>query len=100
MASLPNRLGLSFVFLEVIFIETTIALIIFIYFAVNLGFIPYYVSWDDFHIFNPIRNYNTWIHINWFGIVIITLLLNVVFVPYAIVYWIYKLFTVGRKENK
>ena len=82
-----------------IFIETTIALIKFIYFIVNVGFIPYYVSWDNFHIFNPIRNYNTWTHVNWFGIVIITLLLNVVFAPYAIVYWIYKLFTVGRKDK-
>ena len=94
-----NRLGLSFGFLEVIFIETTIAYIIFIYFIVNMGFIPYYISWNNFHIFNPIRNYNTWTHVNWFGIVIITLLLNVVFAPYAIVYWIYKLFTVGRKEK-
>ena len=82
-----------------IFIETTIALIKFIYFIVNVGFIPYYVNLDNFHIFNPIRNYSTWIQVNWFGIVIITLLLNVVFAPYAIVYWIYKLFTVGRKEK-
>ena len=62
----------------------------------------------DLSIFNPIRNYDEWINFNWFGIGIITILLNIIFLPFAICYWIYKiiaviceliywLFTVGRK---
>lgn len=83
-----------------IFIETEIALTIFFYFVFNVSFIPYFAEgWNSLYIFNPIRNYNTWTQLNWFGIAVITILLNVVFVPYAVVYWIYKLFTVGRKEK-
>ena len=83
-----------------IFIETIIALTTFCYFTANVGFIPYFTKgWSVFSIFNPIRNYNKWTQFNWFGIAVMTLLLNVVFVPYAIVYWIYKLFTVGRNEK-
>ena len=62
----------------------------------------------DLSIFNPIRNYNKWINFNWFGIGVITILLNIIFVIYAIWYWAYKiiqivceliywLFTVGRR---
>ena len=62
----------------------------------------------DLSIFNPVRNYKKWTKLNWFGIGIITILLNIIFVPYAICYWIYKLirisckliywlFTVGRR---
>ena len=62
----------------------------------------------DLSIFNPIRNYNKWTKLNWFGISFITILLNIIFIPYAICYWTYKiiaviceliywLFTVGRK---
>lgn len=62
----------------------------------------------DLSIFNPIRNYNKWTNLNWFGIGIITILLNIIFVVYAICYWVYKiiqivceliywLFTVGRR---
>ena len=53
----------------------------------------------DWSIFNPIRNYKKWIKLNWLGISIITLLLNIIFIPYAFCYWgIYKAFTVGRKN--
>ena len=62
----------------------------------------------DFSIFNPIRNYKEWKNMNWFGVGVITLLLNVIFIPCALFYWmikiieflcccIYFLFTVGRK---
>ena len=51
----------------------------------------------DLSIFNPIRNYNKWCKINWFGVAIATILLNIIFPLYAIVYWGYRLVTVGRK---
>ena len=51
----------------------------------------------DLSVFNPIRNYNQWRKINWFGVIVATILLNVIFPLYAIVYWGYKLVTIGRK---
>lgn len=53
----------------------------------------------NFHLyfFNPIRNYNKWRNMNWFGVGVCTLFLNIILLPYSIIYWIYKLFTVGRK---
>lgn len=52
----------------------------------------------DLSIFNPVRNYNEWHKLNWYGVSVTTLILNVVLFPYAFVYWmIYKLFTIGRK---
>lgn len=51
----------------------------------------------DLSVFNPIRNYNQWRKINLFGVIVATILLNVIFPLYAIVYWGYKLVTVGRK---
>lgn len=41
--------------------------------------------------------------LNWFGIGIMTIFLNAMFLPYAIIYWLVKLIyftiTVGRKEK-
>ena len=51
----------------------------------------------DLSVFNPIRNHNQWRKINWFGVIVATILLNVIFPLYAIVYWGYKLVTAGRK---
>ena len=65
-----------------------------IYFSVTLD---YLLIKEDLSIFNPIINYNRWTQFNWFGIAVLTLLLNIVLAPYAIIYWIYKLFIVGRK---
>ena len=50
----------------------------------------------DLSIFDPIRNYGKWIGVNLFGVIILTLILNVIFIPYAFCYWMYKVFTVGR----
>lgn len=82
-------------------------LIIFMLMVLFGGIILLGIADLNLAIFNPIRNYNEWVKLNWFGISIITLLLNIIFIPYAIGYWIYKilrlcgwliykLFTVGR----
>ena len=58
------------------------------------------VNWN-MSFLNPIHNYKKWLSFNWFGVIICTLLINIIFLPYAILYWLYKLiyflFTVGRK---
>lgn len=75
----------------------TLLLIGFVAIMVNLVFFIEVKNWDSLSLFNPIRNYNTWTQYNWFGIMILTTLLNIILFPYAISYWIYKLFTVGRR---
>lgn len=51
----------------------------------------------DLEVFNPIRNYNNWTKINWFGVWVATVFLHLIFPPYAIIYWVYRLVTIGRK---
>ena len=51
----------------------------------------------DLSIFNPIVNYKRWVKLNWFGVIIITFILNIAFIAYACCYWVYKLFTLGRR---
>ena len=74
-------------------ILTTIEVIITMTFVVSLIEVFILVPFCEFDlsIFNPIRNYNEWDNFNWFGIGIITLLLNIIFIPFAICYWIYKI---------
>lgn len=45
---------------------------------------------------NPLFIYKQ-IDVNWFGALLLTLVANVIFVPYAILYWLYKLCTIGKK---
>ena len=53
-----------------------------------------------FAFFNPIRNYKTWTRMNWFGVILCTTLLHVLLPLYAVCYWVYKLCTFGRKQEK
>ena len=45
---------------------------------------------------NPIFIYNK-TKVNWFGAALLATLGNIVFLPYALFYWLYKLCTVGRR---
>lgn len=70
------------------------------YFAITIitiGIIFDQLNENDISFFNPVRNYKKWVQFNWFGIFFITLFLNIILLPYAVCYWIYKLFTIGRK---
>ena len=53
------------------------------------------------NIFNPLYNYKNWKSLNWFGVIVCTLFINIIFLPYAVFIWLYKLihrlFTMGRK---
>lgn len=51
---------------------------------------------EGFEFVNPIYLYNQ-IRVNWFGAILLALIWNILFAPYAIFYWLYKLCTVGRR---
>lgn len=57
-------------------------------------------SWIGESSFNPIFNYKIWKKVNWFGCILGTLFLNILFLPFAIVEWCVFLCTVGRKNSK
>lgn len=57
---------------------------------------------ESYHFFNPIINYyDHWTKLNVLGVLVFTLLLNIIFAPWAILYWVIKffvfIFTVGRR---
>ena len=47
-------------------------------------------------MFDPVVKYESG-EFNLFGVIVITAILNIVFMPMAIVFWLYKLCTVGRR---
>ena len=51
---------------------------------------------EDIYLGNPSRVYNK-IEVNWFGAWFIAIAVNILFPALTIPYWIYKIFTVGRK---
>lgn len=50
-------------------------------------------SFED--MFNPVVRYESG-EFNLFGVVVITVVLNVMFMPMSVIYWFYKLCTIGR----
>lgn len=52
----------------------------------------------DFSFVNPVVIYNH-IRVNWFGAIVICVLVNVLLPTISIPYWIYKLVTVGRSKD-
>lgn len=82
-----------------------IKLFAFIYFPLHMAAFVIVIddvirgNLDVFDLFNPIRNYKTWTSMNWFGVILGTVLLHVLFPVYAVIYWFYKLCTFGRKQE-
>lgn len=78
--------------LEIIFVMWIVLNIAMLFLFVATGaFHDYGFTW-----LNPLFIYKH-IDVNWFGASLLALVGNVIFVPYAILYWFYKLCTVGRK---
>ena len=71
-----------------------------IHFVISLDI----VTSDNFDVgvFHPVRNYKEWNKINVFGVCILTLLINVLLLPFAIIFWvgyfIHTIFTIGRRD--
>ncbi len=76
-----------------IFIGYAIICIVYVVETVSYNGNPYF-SFDN--------NYESWESLNWFGVLFFTILLNVIFAPVAIIYWVSKffiyIFTVGRNN--
>lgn len=56
-----------------------------------------FIDAEGFEFVNPIYLYNQ-IKVNWFGVILLTLIWHMLFAPFAIGYWFYKLCTVGRND--
>lgn len=61
-------------------------------------FVLVVINPDRINFFNPLRNYQKWDRMNWFGVMFFTLLLNIILPVYAFGYWFYKLCVVGRRK--
>lgn len=75
-----------------------IAILLLIVYIIISTFITLFEA-KDLHFFNPIRNYKKWKTLNFLGVGIITILLHILLPVLAIIYWIYILFTIGRKKE-
>ena len=53
---------------------------------------------ERFDIFNPVANYHEWTEMNWFGVILFTIIINVISPVIAVCYWFWKLCTVGRSK--
>lgn len=80
---------------ELIIAFGTIYFILSFYYLVGTG------SYAGHHYFNPLDNYEEWDKLNMFGVLVFTLLLNILLAPWALIYWVFKIlvamFTVGRR---
>jgi Gpi18-like mannosyltransferase len=52
---------------------------------------------DGFEFVNPMYLYEGG-NLNWFGAIFIALIWNLLFAPFALIYWMYKLCTAGRNK--
>ena len=75
--------------------------IIFAYITVDAVAWLMFSAWCGGKIyFNPVENYKTWDSLNWFGVLVGTIVYWIAFLPLSIIYWVIAglmfLFTVGR----
>lgn len=78
---------------------STIQALMFLYIMLNV--IVFWCSaliWTNFSFVNPIVIYEN-IEMNWVGVTLTTIILNVLLPTISVPYWIYKLLTVGRKDE-
>lgn len=81
--------------------ECLIGLILYLYIICSIYIVVFALD-CDFSIFNPIKIHNKWKSLNLFGICVITILLNMICLPYAIIYWVYRLIKflfIIKKDN-
>ena len=57
----------------------------------------YFLPEDGLAFFNPIRNHKEWGCNNWAWVIFGTMVAHIVFAPWAIVYWAYKICTIWKR---
>ena len=81
-------------------IELVIAIGV-VYFVLSFSYLVCTGMYAGHHYFNPRINYEEWYKLNMFGVLFFTLLIYILFAPWAIIYWAFKIlvamFTVGRR---
>ena len=65
--------------------------------VINIGWIANNKYCDGFELCNPYWAYKYYKNVNWFGACMISLVFTALCPPIAIIYWFYKLCTIGRK---
>ena len=74
--------------------------LILYYVGLNIAFFVLSIfCWSNFSFVNPFVIYKN-IPMNWFGVILLTIILNLLFPLVSICYWFYKLVTVGRKDEE
>lgn len=53
--------------------------------------------WNSLECLNPSYNYDVWDQYNWAGVILGTLIINIIHFPVAIFYWCNRLLKLGRK---
>lgn len=69
-------------------VQITIFLLSVIYIVLLVSVLVFV---EDYSFFNLLRNYKKWIKINFLGVLILTLFINIILFPFAIIYWFIKL---------
>ena len=79
--------------------DTPIIPVIAFYIGITLATLLDLHEHDGLAFCNPIRNHKKYPKLNWVGVVLITIMWNILWLPYAIGYWIYKLMTMKVKKK-
>lgn len=78
----------------------TYVMILVVYAIICVAYTIVTVSYNGHPYLSFENNFDCWERLNWFGVIFFTILLNIVFAPIAIIYWLSKffiyIFTVGR----
>ena len=81
--------------------EFNIVVLIILWGLLSLGINLDFLSRKGRVYLNPIENYKNWHCLNWFGVSVFTLIINIAFLPIAILYWVLRffafIFTTGRR---
>lgn len=77
-------------------ISAELIMLIIIVYLINTCILLKCFDAYDVEFLNPRYLYRRF-RVNWFGLTVLTIVLNVLIAPVALCYWFYKLCTVGRK---
>ena len=71
--------------------------LIMLYVLMSIVWAIYFLPEDGLAFFNPVRNHREWVYTNWVWVIFGTVVAHIVFAPWAIAYWVYKIYTVLKR---